>query len=129
MSPQQNYFLFWKRIWSSTNTFINLIQIRFINVLINVFLVFILYHMSLDFLFENMCKTCVYLHFKIEFFFKICAQNIWIFKLRACINVHVIFPSILMLNTQKITWSAYNCNKSLNIMNFNFFLKWTKNET
>jgi hypothetical protein len=32
--------------------------------------------MSLDFLLENMCKTCVYMHFKIENFVKICAKNI-----------------------------------------------------
>jgi hypothetical protein len=76
MSLQQNHYLFWKHIWSSTNTFINLIQIRFINVLINVFLVFILYHMSLDSLLQNMCKTCVYLHFKIKKNFKMCAKNI-----------------------------------------------------
>jgi hypothetical protein len=54
----------------------NLIQIRFINVLINVFLVFILYHMSLDFLLQNMCETCVYLHFKVKIFFRMCAKNI-----------------------------------------------------
>jgi hypothetical protein len=68
MSLQQKKYYF-------TNTFINLIQIRFINVLITVFLVYIWYQMSLDFLFQNMYKTCVYLHFKIETFFKMCAKN------------------------------------------------------
>jgi hypothetical protein len=30
----------------------------------NIFLFFILCHMSLDFLFENMCQTCVFYTFK-----------------------------------------------------------------
>jgi hypothetical protein len=42
----------------------------------NAFLFFILCDMSLNFLLENMYKTCVYMHFKIEKFVKICAKNI-----------------------------------------------------
>jgi hypothetical protein len=31
-------------------------------VLINIIVVFILYHMSLDSIFHNMCTTCVYIY-------------------------------------------------------------------
>jgi hypothetical protein len=47
--------------------------------------------MSLDFLLQNMYKTCVYLHFKIETFSKYMLEINNFLKLRACINVHVIF--------------------------------------
>jgi hypothetical protein len=55
----------------------------------NVFLFFILCHMSLDFLLENMCKTCVFYTFKNKTFVKICAKNQETFYLRACINEYV----------------------------------------
>jgi hypothetical protein len=51
----------------------------------NVFLFFILCHMSLNFLLENMCKTCVLIHLKIIKKVQICAENIQIFYLKACI--------------------------------------------
>ena len=81
----------------------------------NVFFLF-LCCMSLDFLLEIMCKTCVHMHFKIEIFFKIRAKNIWIFKLRACINAHVNYFSKLMLNTWNIMCSTYNYSKSLSLI-------------
>jgi type III secretory pathway component EscU len=47
--------------------------------------------MSLDFLLENMCKTCVYLYSKNRNFFQNICKNYMNFLTRACINVYVIF--------------------------------------
>jgi hypothetical protein len=67
--------------------------------------------MSLDFLLKNMCKTCVYLHMKIETFSKYMPKIYEFLNLEHASMYMKIFPSILMLNTQKITCLAYNCNK------------------
>jgi hypothetical protein len=60
----------------------------------------------LDFLLENMYKTCVYLHFKIEIFVKICAKNILFFNLRACINAYVSLSLKTYIKHSKINRSA-----------------------
>ena len=48
--------------------------------------------MSMNFVIDNISKTCIYVHCRVEVFIKICAYEF--FQPRACINVYVNFSLI-----------------------------------
>jgi hypothetical protein len=92
----------------------------------NVFLFFILCHMSLEFLLENMCKTCVFYTFKNKRICQnMCQKPINIY-LKACINAYVN----LFVKTYVKHAKDYMLSLQLQwIIEFNEFLKklkWNK---